>query len=151
MAIKISDINKQKSLSPLSQSENNKSKKEIQSSFSTKLGELKGDSLHQKLNDLLKEIDSQSKEIEKKFHLSEIIKYKKLVKEFLHLSVNNSHKFSKQNFLDKRGRHRVMSLVKRVDDELEKLTTDFLNNEKNNLKVLNRLDDIRGILLDIFM
>ncbi|MDK2919808.1 MAG: uncharacterized protein PWQ37_2541 [Candidatus Petromonas sp.] len=151
MAIKISDINKQNSLSSLTLRENSKTPKNIQSEFASQLNNLKGDALHEKLNDLLSQIYAQSKIVEKKFHLSEILKYKKLVKEFLNIAVNNSHKFSKENFLDRRGRHRLMSIIKCVDDELENLTRDFLKKENSNLKVLKRLDAIRGLLIDIFM
>lgn len=150
-SMKISDINKQNNLNSLLVKESTKVTKETQNDFSLKFNKLKGDSLQEKLTSLLSEINLQSKEIEKKYHLNEILKYKKLVKEFLGLAVNNSHKFTKENFLDRRGRHRVLSLVKQVDDELESLTKDFLNKERDKLKILNRLDGIRGMLLDIFM
>ena len=149
--MKISDINKQSTLNSLLVKESNKVQKETHNDFALKLNNLNGDSLQQRLTTLLSEINLQSKEVEKKFHLNEILKYKKLVKEFLGLTVNNSHKFTKENFLDRRGRHRVLSIVKQVDDELETLTKDFLEKEKDKLKILNKLDGIRGMLLDIFM
>lgn len=149
--MKISDINKNNTLNSLLIKESSKLPKEPQSDFALKLHNLNGDSLQEKLSSLLGEINIQSQEIEKKFHLGEVLKYKKLVKEFLSLTVNNSHKFSKDNFLDRRGRHRVLTLVKQVDDELENLTQDFLKKEKDKLKIINRLDGIKGMLLDIFM
>jgi len=151
MPIKISDINKRNPINSLSLKDNNQSSKTMQADFGTKLEKLSGDQLESKLQILLNEINNQSNVVEKKFQLNEIMKYKKLVKEFLSLTVNNSHKFSKESFLDRRGRHRVMSLIKRVDYELEGVTRDFLSKEDANLKVLKRLDDIRGLLLDILM
>lgn len=148
--MKITDINNQNNINPIIK-DSNKIQKEIQNNFSTKLSNLKGDSLQEKLTILLDEINTQAEKIEKKFYLNNILKYKKLVKEFLNLTVNNSHKFKKENFLDRRGRHRIMSMVKLVDEELENLTKDFLKNEKDKLKILNRLDEIKGMLLDIFM
>lgn len=79
-----------------------------------------------------------------------MIEYKKLVREFLDVTVNNSHVFYKENSLDRRGRHRVYSLVKKVDNELDELTKDFLNLENNRIRILRRLNDIKGMLLDIF-
>jgi len=149
--MKISDVNKHNTINSLLVKESSKLPRETQNDFALKLHKLNGDSLQEKLSTLLNEINMQAKEIEKKFHLGEVLKYKKLVKEFLGLTVNNSHKFSKENFLDRRGRHRVLSLVKQVDDELENLTKDFLEKEKDKLKIINRLDGIRGMLLDIFM
>lgn len=151
MPLKISDISNKSRLTSLIPKENSKISKDIQNDFALKLNKLSGDSLNEKLRSLLKEIDYQAKQIEKNFQLGEILKYKKLVREFLNLTVNNSHKFSKESFLDRRGRHRVMSIIRKVDDELENLTKDFLQNEKSNLKVLKRLDEIKGLLIDIFM
>ena len=36
-----------------------------------------------------------------------------------------------------------------MDNELDELTRDFLNIEDNRIKILRRLDDIKGMLLDI--
>lgn len=149
--MKITDINKHTAVNSPLVKEGSRLSKEAQNDFALKLKNLKGDALQEELTSLLGEISSQSQEVEKKFHLSEVLKYKKLVKEFLSLTVNNSHKFSKENFLDRRGRHRVLSIVKQVDDELEHLTQDFLKKERDKLKILNRLDNIKGMLLDIFM
>ena len=44
-----------------------------------------------------------------------------------------------------------MSIVRRVDKELEKLTSQFIKNENDGIKILGKLDDIRGLLLDILM
>lgn len=150
-SMKITDINKRSNVNSLVVKDSNKIQKETQNNFSIKLNKLKGDSLQERLTTLLGEINTQAEKIEKKFHLNDILKYKKLVKEFLSLTVNNSHKFTKENFLDRRGRHRIMSIVKQVDEELENLTKDFLSNERDKLKILNKLDGIKGMLLDIFM
>ncbi len=151
MAIKISDINKRSSINSPSQKENIKTIASSQNSFGNKLQKLSGDALQSQINMLLDDIENQAQTIEKKFNLNDIIKYKKKVKEFLNLTVNNSHEFSKDSFLDRRGRHKILSIVRKVDNELEGLTKDFLDKEKDNLKIVKRLDDIRGLLLDIFM
>lgn len=151
MSLKVLDISNKNKLNSLVPKENTKIAKNINNNFSLTLNKLYGDSLQEKLQNLLNEIDNQANEIKKKFELREVLKYKKLVKEFLNIVVNNSHKFSKENFLDRRGRHRVMSIIRKVDNELENLTKDFLQKERTNLKILKRLDEIRGLLIDIFM
>ncbi len=122
-----------------------------QAEFITKFQEVKSEQVREHLQGLYEEIVKQSDRIGDKLHLSEVIKYKKLVREFLDVSVKNSHQFSKQNFLDRRGRHRVYGIVKSVDRELENLTKEFLNDEVDRISIIKRLDDIRGMLLDVFM
>lgn len=123
--------------------------KKVHETFKNKLVEIQQENIREELKILYDEIESQSSKLKDKLFIEDLVKYKKLVKEFLNVTVNNSHVFYKENSLDRRGRHRVYSLVKRVDNELDGLTNDFLNIEKNRMKVLKRLDDIRGLLLDI--
>ncbi len=122
-----------------------------QEQFISKFDEIQSQHVRDHLEDLYVAVTDQAKKIGEKMELQEIVKYKKLVREFLDVATKNSHRFSKQNFLDRRGRHRVYCIVKRVDRELEALTKDFLNQEVDRLNIINRLDDIRGMLLDIFM
>lgn len=127
-------------------------RKEVQNKqFIEKFQNIKSDQVREHLENLFTKITAQSDKINEKLHLSEVIRYKSLVKEFLDVAVKNSHQFSKQNFLDRRGRHRVYSIVKSVDRELEAITKEFLNKEVDRLAVVKRLDDIRGMLLDVFM
>lgn len=125
--------------------------KGIKTKFSEELHMLKGLSAKEKLSVLLERIDKQADRLSKNIDIKEVIVYKKLISEFLKESVDSMVKFSKTNFLDRRGRHRVYAIIKRVDTELEELTKDVLNNEKDNIKVVKRLDDIRGLILDIYM
>lgn len=122
-----------------------------QAEFISKFQEVKSEQVREHLQGLYQEIVKQSDRIGDKLHLSEVIKYKNLVREFLDVAVKNSHHFSKQNFLDRRGRHRVYSIVKNVDRELESLTREFLKDETDRISIVKRLDDIRGMLLDVLM
>ena len=124
-------------------------KKEVHKTFKNKLMEVEQEHIREQLKILYNNIENQSEKLQDKLFIEDLVQYKKLVKEFLDVTVNNSHVFYKENSLDRRGRHRVYSLVKKVDNELDELTKDFLNIEDNRIKILRRLDDIKGLLLDI--
>lgn len=124
-------------------------KKAIQEAFKNKLENIRQEHIREELKILYDKIESQTTKLKDSLFIEDLIEYKRLVKEFLNITVKNSHVFYKENSLDRRGRHRVYSLVKRVDNELDELTKDFLNIENNRLRILKRLDDIKGILLDI--
>jgi uncharacterized protein YaaR (DUF327 family) len=126
-----------------------KDKKAVQETFKQKLNEIEQEQIRSELKVLYDKIETQTGKLQNKLFIEDLIEYKKLVKDFLNVTVNNSHVFYKENSLDRRGRHRVYSLVKKVDNELDELTKDFLDVENNRLKILKRLDDIKGILLDI--
>ena len=76
-------------------------------------------------------------------------KYRSLVKEFMNEVVNRSHKFSRENFLDRRGRHRVYGIVRLVDKNLDELAEELVKDEKDHINILNKVDEIRGLLIDI--
>lgn len=149
--MKISEISQSNLLNNNMIKDLNKNETNKGNVFRNKLSSLKGNALTERIEALLGEIETHNKAIRERFELNDVLKYKKSVKEFLNLTVNNSHEFSKNNFLDRRGRHRTLALVKQVDSELEGLTQDFLSKEQDNLKVLKRLDHIKGMLLDFFI
>lgn len=105
--------------------------------------------LQEKLNGLMEEIDKQGKKISEHMDVRDMKKYRGLVKEFMNEVVNRSHKFSRENFLDRRGRHRVYGIVRLVDKNLDELAEELVKEEKNNIDVLNKVGEIRGLLIDI--
>lgn len=129
----------------------NKSKEIKRAEFKAKFENIKSDKVKEHLTELYDKISEQSDKIGEKLYLKDLIEYKKLVKEFLNVAVNNSHSFSQQNFLDRRGRHRVYGIVKNVDRELSSLTKEFIGQEVDRLSVIKKLDGIKGMLVDIMM
>lgn len=105
--------------------------------------------LKEKLSGLTDEITEQGKKISEHMDIRDMKKYRGLVKDFMNEVVNRSHKFSRENFLDRRGRHRVYGLVKLVDKNLDDLAGELVKEEKDHLAILGKVDEIRGLLLDI--
>ena len=107
--------------------------------------------LQEKLTSLMSEITSQGERLSKRKDIRDMKRYRGLIKEFLNEVVNRSHEFSRENFLDKRGRHRVYGIVRLVDENLDALAQELCKEEKDNMEVLAKIGEIRGLLLDIFM
>ncbi|NLU51990.1 MAG: YaaR family protein [Clostridiaceae bacterium] len=105
----------------------------------------------EELKKMAQEIEKQGKILSEHIDIYELKKYKKLVMEFLSEAVRSSGRFSKESFVDRRGRHRVFALVKTINEKLEQLTADVLSSEKDNLKILGRIEDIRGLVLDLIL
>ena len=105
--------------------------------------------LQEKLTNLMQDIDAQGKRIAEHMDIKDMKQYRSLVKDFLNEVVNRSHSFSRENFLDRRGRHRVYGMVKLVDKNLDELAQQLVADEKDHLAIVTKIDDIRGLLLDI--
>ena len=105
--------------------------------------------LQAKVDALMEDITAQGNRIAQHMDIRDMKKYRGLIKDFLNEVVNRSHEFSRENFLDRRGRHRVYGIVRLVDKNLDDLAQELVKEEKDNLTVLNKVGEIRGLLLDI--
>ena len=106
--------------------------------------------LQAKLNTLMEEITMQGDRLAKKRDIRDMKKYRGLIKDFMNEIINRSHQFSRENFLDRRGRHRVYGIIRLVDQTLDELAQELVKDEKDNLAILAKIGEIRGLLLDIF-
>ncbi len=105
--------------------------------------------LQEKIASLMKDIEEQGVHLAKHMDIVDMRKYRKTIKEFLNEVVYRSHSFSRENFLDRRGRHRVYGIIKLIDKNLDELAEALMAEEKDHLAILGRIDEIRGLLLDI--
>ena len=106
--------------------------------------------LQQRLTSMMEEITMQGEKLAKHRDVKDMKKYRGLIKEFLNEIVNRSHEFSRENFLDRKGRHRVYGIIRLVDKNLDELAQELVKDEKDNLSILEKIGEIRGLLLDIF-
>lgn len=106
--------------------------------------------LQTRLNTLMEEITMQGEKISKRRDIKDMKHYRGLIKDFLNEIVTHSHSFSRENFLDRRGRHRVYGIIRLIDENLDQLAQELMKDEKDNLAILNKIGEIRGLLLDIF-
>lgn len=118
-------------------------------SFQNHLHKMEGKDFQQKIHNLANKIIEQGEKFSKRIDVRELKVYKSMISEFLNEVVSNSHKFSKENSLDRRGRYKVFAMVKKVNEELDELTKEVLSTEKDNLAILRKIEDIRGLIIDL--
>lgn len=106
--------------------------------------------LQVRLQGLMEEITMQGDRLYKKRDVRDMKRYRGLIKEFLNEVVSRSHSFTRENFLDKRGRHRVYGIIRLIDENLDELAKELVNDEKDHLEILSRIGEIKGLLLDTF-
>ncbi len=144
MDIRVSDVNQ------VQQTEATTAKAPVDDTFKFTLAAAIDDAdLQEKLTNLMNDIATQGKLLSEHMDIRDMKRYRGLVKDFLNEVVNRSHKFSRENFLDRRGRHRVYGMIKLVDEKMDELATALVNGERDHIDILNRVDEIRGLLLDI--
>ena len=106
--------------------------------------------LQNALTQMMEEITMQGEKLAKHRDIKDMKRYRALIKDFMNEIVNRSHVFSRENFLDRKGRHRVYGIIRLIDKNLDELAQELVKDEKDNLAILNKIGEIRGLLLDIF-
>ena len=103
------------------------------------------------IQEMKKEIDKQGERLSARVDVRELERYRQLIRDFLDEIVSNGYAFSKENTLASRGRHRFMAMVKTIDTKLDEIGKEVIKDQADSLEVLGKIDDIRGILLDMML
>lgn len=115
----------------------------------TLMSSLEEEGLQARLSLMMEDITMQGKKLGKHMDVRDMKHYRKLIQEFMNEIASRSHQFSRENFLDRRGRHRVYGMIKKVNAALDELAQELIKEEKDHLAILGKIDEIRGLLLDI--
>lgn len=138
------------STTPISQPELTTKAPETDESFKfTLMSKIGDENLQARLTSMMEEITRQGDKLAKRRDIKDMRKYRTLIKDFMNEIVSRSHEFSRENFLDKKGRHRVYGIVRLVDENLDALAQELMKDEQDHMAILNKIGEIRGLLLDI--
>ena len=138
-------------LTPVQQVETPKEVQQADGTFKFMLAsQIAETELQERLAAMMEEITMQGDKLAKHRDIKDMRKYRTLIKDFMNEIITRSHEFSRENFLDKRGRHRVYGIIRLVDETLDELAQELMKDEKDNIAILGKIGEIRGLLLDIF-
>lgn len=115
----------------------------------TLLSHIEEEQLQERLTQMVEKITEQGNKIANHVDIRDIRLYREMISEFVGEVIANSHKFSRENFLDRRGRHRVYGIVRLVNEKVDELARELMRAEKNHMQILEKIGEIQGLLLDI--
>lgn len=123
---------------------------EAEQAFSEVLVRMSGASLNEELESFLGKLEAQAELIIKTRRLEEVARYRDLVSQFVSAVVNRAYLAEEHTGFDRRGRHRLLILVRRIDDELENLVRLVLERQAGSVEILAKLGEIRGLIVDLY-
>ncbi|MGI6225968.1 MAG: YaaR family protein [Peptococcales bacterium] len=103
------------------------------------------------LERLISEIDKRAEKLAQTRTLNELKNYKRAVRDFLNRTIRNAYLAQDETSWDRLGRQKVHVLVKKVDENLEELSRQVLSEQTESLNILEKLDEIRGMLVDMYL
>lgn len=100
---------------------------------------------------LLQQIDELSAELKKAPTPAGVKRYRKLVQAFMKETLDQSYTLNQQTHWDRSGNRKVFITVKKLNESLETLADEVLHKEKDQIDLVAKLDEIRGLLVDLFV
>lgn len=119
--------------------------------FRRALTDLSAEHHEQYMLDLARKINDQGQKLVGKADIHELQKYRELIREFLNETVSNSYTFHKESGFEARRRHKIFATINKINTKLEELAQEVLKEQSDNLEILHKVDDIRGLILDIML
>ncbi|WP_342412224.1 YaaR family protein [Bacillus sp. FSL K6-1560] len=123
---------------------------EITASFKTLMENQSSKMKLDQLTRLLSDIEAFGKRLTKSRNFKDLARFKGLVKRFVKEAVDSglSHETSKS--FDLYGNSRTLGLVKEIDDKLIQLTEEMMDQEKPAIDLLERIGEIKGLLINLY-
>nr|WP_234935797.1 MULTISPECIES: YaaR family protein [Bacillus] len=118
----------------------------FKSSMETQSGKLR----LEQLTVMLSDIEVFGKKLTKSRNLKDLARFKGLVKRFVKETVDNGLNIETSRSFDIYGNTRTLALVKALDEKLIELTEDMMNQEKPSIDLLERIGEIKGLLINLY-
>lgn len=99
---------------------------------------------------LVADIEEQGKILAESRTVGDLRKFKSLVKSLLDDAVKNGLRLEERQGFNRRGRSRIFKIVKEVDAKLLELTDAVLKKQEPSLRILERVGEIKGLLVNIY-
>lgn len=106
--------------------------------------------LRERLDGELAAIHEQGRRMARNMSLSDLKKYRDMVAGFLKLCIAGGLSCKEEKFSSRYGRTKVLTIIKTVNQKLLAMAEALLSDNKDSLKVLALVDEIRGLLLDLY-
>lgn len=103
------------------------------------------------IKDLAERIRKQGELVNERVDITEFQKYRELITQLFNETASNSFKFCKMDKFDQRGRHKVFAVIRKVNKRLDEIAAMILEQEADHIKMLEAMDDIRGMLVDMLL
>ncbi|MGM0420439.1 MAG: YaaR family protein [Bacillota bacterium] len=119
--------------------------------FQDKLEAVNEEMVKEKLDRLLGLVDEYGDKLKETLDEKDLQAYKKQVNKFLRL-LQKEFARTRQSFSwDNQGNLKTYMIIEKINKKMELLQQEFLEDQSDVLEVVSRIDEIRGLLLDLYI
>ena len=105
----------------------------------------------EQLTRLLGDISAAGDRVARSRNLRELARFKMLVKRFLQEAVDYGLEMKQSHTWNRFGEGRRLKIVETIDQHLVELAEDLLNEEKETIALLDKIGEIKGLLINLYM
>lgn len=104
----------------------------------------------QDLENFLAKLGVQGQKLTQSMSVADVLDYKHMVRSFLKSTFGLSRHMQEDTVWDYSGRPKVMARITKIDKALEELGEQVLKDQVKPLEILSKIDEIRGLIVDLF-
>jgi uncharacterized protein len=104
----------------------------------------------EQLTRLLGDIETQGKRLLQSQTVRDLQLYKNLVQRFVKEAVNFGMQLKQNKSWNEQGKSRTLKLVKEIDEQLIQITEAVLSQEKDSISLLDKIGEIKGLLVNLY-
>lgn len=129
---------------------NDAAAKQIQPrSFADVMVQQDADRSQEQLQQKLQDIHKQGERLAKVMTVRELKLYRQMVKQFLEDTIRRGVVLKEVKGFDRRGRIKRYKLLDEIDATLVSMAEDLLVSEQGRIDLLNKIGEIRGLLINL--
>lgn len=99
---------------------------------------------------LLGDISSAGDRLARSRNLRDMAKYKMLIRKFLQETVDFGMGLKQSHTWNRFGEGRKLKIVETIDEKLVELAEEILNQEKSSIDLLDKIGEIKGLLINLY-
>ncbi|MBD0384524.1 YaaR family protein [Paenibacillus sedimenti] len=103
----------------------------------------------EQLNKMMQQITLQGDRLARSMTVRELRQYKLLIKQFLEETARRGVNLRDTKGWDRRGRSKRYKLLEEIDRELLALADELLETEQGRIDILQKIGEIRGMLINL--
>lgn len=119
-------------------------------SFQRIIGSYSKELTQDRLQQLLQDIDKQGEALSEHRTFHELRKYKDLVKQYLNEVSKHGVKLHQSETWDPYSGSKTLKTIKTIDSKLMELTKHVLDEQTTSLSILERIGEIKGLLINLY-
>ena len=144
-------INQDLRMNPALNRQDLKSNKEANTRFGDLVVKQGNKMQTEQLTRLLGDISTAGDRVAKNRTLRELARFKRLVKRFMEETVQFGLEGKQSHTWNRFGEGRRLKIVETIDKHLVQLAEDLLNEEKETIDLLDKIGEIKGLLINLYM